>query len=393
MTELETECIDAMNQAYIAIYPCCQATKDCNETLINETAVHLGGFRSQLEAVGNITSLFNTTFWIIEAKIGVLDDNCGNLPASGITTESPFSISNTISEGTNAKTTEKDSAPTTAMENVTTEKTEKPTTSEGASTNVPEENTTVGGTTYTCCPEYQDNHDCQALCELNNQVSDLEAQIAAILAALNGKKLRMRQARSAIDLDLEGSLLDALKEAFVLTENCVDFNICNGTHAVQTSRELRNIGEFFITNGLTNLSESFSENILNLFRKIEETVQRNMENKTVLECPHWIQTLNLDDALLGSLCTIFSDSFSRESRYRRETRTDCTNEYIDVVEELLATTKNYLESKENDTAALKPKDIYIKIAQLHTCADLDHVNAAHAAKLNTLQELFRQLHN
>jgi len=95
----------------------------------------------------------------------------------------------------------------------------------------------------------------------------------------------------------------------------------------------------------------------------------------------------------GSLCTIFSDSFSRESRYRRETRTDCTNEYIDVVEELLATTKNYLESKKNDTAALKPKDIYIKIVQLHTCADLDHVNAAHAAKLNKLQELFRQLHN
>jgi len=31
--------------------------------------------------------------------------------------------------------------------------------------------------------------------------------------------------------------------------------------------------------------------------------------------------------------------------------------------------------------------------QLHTCADLDHVNAAHAAKLNKLQELFRQLHN
>jgi len=359
MTELETECIEAMNQAYIAIYPCCQATKDCNETLINETAVHLGGFRSQLESVGNITSLFNTTFWIIEAKIGDLDDNCGNLPASGITTET----------------------------------TEKHTTSDGASTNAAETNTTVGGTAYVCCPEYQDNHDCQALCELNNQVSDLEAQIAAILAALMGKKLRMRQARSAIDLDLEGSFLDALKEAFVLTENCVDFDICNGTHAVQTSRELRNIGEFFITNGLTNLSESFSENILNLFRKIEETVQRNMENKTVLECPHWIQTLNLDDALLGSLCTIFSDSFSRESRYRRETRTDCTNEYIDVVEELLTTTKNYLNSKKNDTAALKPKDIYIKIVQLHTCADLDHVNAAHAAKLNKLQELFRQLHN
>ena len=59
-------------------------------------------------------------------------------------------------------------------------------------------------------------------------MSDLEAQIAAILAALMGKKLRMRQARSAVDPDLEESLLDSLKEAFVVTENCVDFNICNG---------------------------------------------------------------------------------------------------------------------------------------------------------------------
>ena len=61
-------------------------------------------------------------------------------------------------------------------------------------------------------------------------MSDLEAQIAAILAALMGKKLRMRQARSAVDPDLEESLLDSLKEAFVVTENCVDFNICNGRY-------------------------------------------------------------------------------------------------------------------------------------------------------------------
>jgi len=221
-------------------------------------------------------------------------------------------------------------------------------------------------------------------------VSDLEAQIAAILAALMGKKLRMRQARSAVDPDLEESLLDSLKEAFVVTENCVDFNICNGTHASEISRELRNIGEFFIANGLTNLSESFSNNTLNLFRKIHAAVQKNLDTPKVLDCPNWILTLGLDDALMGSLCLIFSDSPNRENRFRRETMTDCTNQYIDDIEELYENTKESINS-ENKDLKLREKDVFIKLDEHHDCADLTYVSVAHKEKLNKLQEFFRQL--
>jgi len=219
-----------------------------------------------------------------------------------------------------------------------------------------------------------------------------EAQIAAILAALMGKKLRMRQARSAVDLDLEESLLDSLKEAFVVTENCVDFNICNGTHASEISRELRNIGEFFITNGLTNLSASFSDDILNLFRKIHAAVQKNMENKRVLDCPNWILTLGLDDALMGSLCLIFSQSSNGENRFRRETRTDdCTNQYINDIEELLEDTRQLIGS-EDKGLNLPEKEMYIKLVEHRDCADLAYVSVAYSEKLNKLQELFRQLY-
>jgi len=222
-------------------------------------------------------------------------------------------------------------------------------------------------------------------------VGTLQEQIAAILAALNGKKLRMRQARSAVDPELEGSLLDSLKEAFVVTENCVEFNICNGSHALEISRNLNNIGEFFMTNGLTNLSDGFSTNILNLFGKIHDAVQKNLENKEVLDCPNWILTLGLDDALMGSLCLIFSDSSLAENRHRRETMTECTNEYIDVMEEVFEATKDFRD--ENKVLDLKlSKDLYMKLVQLHPCADLAHVSAARATKLNQLQELLRQLH-
>jgi len=384
MTALESECIVAMEQAYAAIYPCCQPSKDCNETYINSTSYLLSGFQSQLEAIGNITQAFNNSFWIVEAKIGDLDQNCGNM---GLVTAVPTTAAPTTA------------APTTAAPSAATTMTVAPTTAAPSTTvaaptvkEVVTTSTTVSTTTtYQCCPEYPNKHDCEALCLLNSQVGTLQEQIAAILAALNGKKLRMRQARSAVDLELEGSLLDSLKEAFVVSENCVNFNICNGSHAVEISRNLNNIGEFFMTNGLTNLSEGFSTNILNLFGKIHDAVQKNLENKEVLDCPNWILTLGLDDALMGSLCLIFSDSSLAENRYRRETRTECTNEYIDVMEELFEATKDFLGSKVLDLKL--SKDLYMKLVQLHPCADLAHVSAARATKLNQLQELFRQLHN
>ena len=229
MTALESECIVAMEQAYAAIYPCCQPSKDCNETYINSTSYLLGGFQSQFEAIGNITQAFNNSFWIVEAKIGDLDQNCGNM---GLTSPSTAALVTAVPT-TAAPTT---AAPTTAAPSAATTMTVAPTTAAPSTTvaaptvkEVVTTSTTVTTTTtYQCCPEYPNQHDCEALCLLNNQVATLQEQIAAILAALNGKKLRMRQARSAVDLELEGSLLDSLKEAFVVTENCVDFNICNG---------------------------------------------------------------------------------------------------------------------------------------------------------------------
>ena len=198
MTALESECITAMNQAYDAIYPCCKPSKDCNETFINSTAYFVGSFQAQLESVGNITEVFNDTYWIIAAKIGELDENCESMSMATAASTTP---STTVA------------APTVAEETTST-------------TAV----STTSTTAYACCPEYEDKHDCEALCALVNQLGTLEEQIAAILAALNGKKLRMRQARSAVDHDMEDSLLDSLKEAFVVTENCVDFDICNGIY-------------------------------------------------------------------------------------------------------------------------------------------------------------------
>ena len=117
-----------------------------------------------------------------------------------------------------------------------------------------------------CCPEFIANHDCAELCALSAQIGDLENSLAAIIAALTGGRLRMRRARSAPDLEIEGNMLESLKEAFVVIENCVDFNLCNGSHALQISRDLGNIGELFVTRSLTNLSSNFTGDLETTFR-------------------------------------------------------------------------------------------------------------------------------
>ena len=61
------------------------------------------------------------------------------------------------------------------------------------------------------------------------------------------------------------------------------------------------------------------------------------------------------------------------------------------MEELLTTTKDFLDSKELDIK--QSKDLYIKLVDLHVCADMAHVGATHAKNLNQLQELFRQLNS
>ena len=101
---------------------------------------------------------------------------------------------------------------------------------------------------------------------MSDQIGDLENSLAAIIAALQGGRLRMRRARSAPDPEIEGNLLASLKEAYVVIENCLDFNLCNGTHASEISHDLSNIGELFVTNSLTNLSSNFTGDLEKTFR-------------------------------------------------------------------------------------------------------------------------------
>ena len=63
----------------------------------------------------------------------------------------------------------------------------------------------------------------------------LEEQLAAILAALGRRRRLVRAAAEGGDGGddggddgVNGHLLTLLKEAFVVSENCIDFDICNG---------------------------------------------------------------------------------------------------------------------------------------------------------------------
>ena len=76
----------------------------------------------------------------------------------------------------------------------------------------------------------------------------------------------MRRARAAPDLEIENAIIKYLNEAFVVIENCVDFNMCNGHHATNVSRQLSNIGELFVTRSLTNLSSTFTLDLQKTFK-------------------------------------------------------------------------------------------------------------------------------
>jgi len=121
--------------------------------------------------------------------------------------------------------------------------------------------------------------------------------------------------------------------------------------------------------------------------------KKNLEAPKLFHCPNWILTLGLDDALMGSLCLIFSDSTNNSTnRFRREIRTDdCTNHYINDIEELFENTKELIGSGDKELK-LREKDVFIKLDEHHECADLKYVSVAHYKTLNKLQELFRQLH-
>ena len=110
-----------------------------------------------------------------------------------------------------------------------------------------------------------------------------------------------REVRSAQDPEIERDMLDILKKAFVIIDNCVDFNICNGSHATNVLKTLEIFGEVFKTSSVTNLSSNTTSDLVKLFGLIHKAEDLGREGRPA-SCPAWVLGLHLDDTLKGSLC-------------------------------------------------------------------------------------------
>lgn len=171
----------------------------------------------------------------------------------------------------------------------------------------------------------------------------------------------MRRARSAPDPEIEGNLLESLKDAFVVIENCVDFNLCNGTHALEISRDLGNIGELFVTRSLTNLSSNFTGDLETTFSWIEGALGRGRSGDQIWRaCPTWVLSLNLDDSLTGGLCRALTDLTSQ----RRERRSECSN-YRHLLRQLYDNV--LLQLREGKGEKNRWTDLYIEMASIPNC--------------------------
>jgi len=330
MTALESNIITAMDQAHDAINPCCYPSTDCDENLLSTLSNQIGDFHEQIVQT-NITTSFYNEYTIQAARLKVLDDTCPDPNPPG---SSPSSVASPSGASSTIVTTT-----TTATTTITTTTT----------------------TIIQCCPEFLANHDCVELCALSDQIGDLENSLAAIIAALTGGRLRMRRARSAPDPEIEGNLLESLKDAFVVIENCVDFNLCNGTHALEISRDLGNIGELFVTRSLTNLSSNFTGDLETTFSWIEGALGRGRGGDMIWRaCPTWVLSLNLDDSLTGGLCRALTDLNSQ----RRERRSECGN-YRHLLRQLYDNVLLQLSQGKGDKN--RWTDLYIQMASIPNC--------------------------
>merc|ERR1719357_2075763 len=330
MTALESNIITAMDQAYDAINPCCYPSTDCDENLLSTLSNQIGDYHTQIVNT-NITQTFYDEYTTQAARLKVLDDTCPDPhPPGSSPSSSPPSTSgaSTTSSTTTTSTTTISTTTTTIVE---------------------------------CCPEFIANHDCAELCALSAQIGDLENSLAAIIAALTGGRLRMRRARSAPDLEIEGNMLESLKEAFVVIENCVDFNLCNGSHALQISRDLGNIGELFVTRSLTNLSSNFTGDLETTFSRIEGALSKGKTGDfSWRACPTWVLGLNLDDSLMGGLCRALTDLTTQ----RRQRRSECS-QYPQLLKKLYDNVVlQLMEGKGNKTTW---NDLYIEMASRPHC--------------------------
>jgi len=330
MTALESNIITAMDQAHDAITPCCYPSTDCDENLLSTLSNQIGDYHQQIVET-NITTSFYNEYTIQAARLKVLDDTCPDPNPPG---SSPSSVASPSGSSSTIVTTT-----TTATTTITTTTT----------------------TIIQCCPEFISNHDCVELCALSEQIGDLENSLAAIIAALTGGRLRMRRARSAPDPEIEGNLLESLKDAFVVIENCVDFNLCNGTHALEISRDLGNIGELFVTRSLTNLSSNFTGDLETTFSWIEGALGRGRSGDQIWRaCPTWVLSLNLDDSLTGGLCRALTDLTSQ----RRERRSECSN-YRHLLRQLYDNV--LLQLREGKGEKKRWTDLYIQMASIPNC--------------------------
>lgn len=216
-----------------------------------------------------------------------------------------------------------------------------------------------------CCPEFPTSEQCPSLCRLSKGIQALEQSVNVILGELEGGRLRMLQARSAPDKEMEESLLGSLKEAFVLIENCAQFNICNGARAVQISGGINNIGELFVSHSLTNFSSGFPEDLHLAFGLIQSAVSRAREGSS--QCPPWILSLGLQDSLTGSLCILFGEQSGLSSSEDR--LTDCSEEYLPLVQSLHSVAVTHLQNR--SAVLTDPQDSFIQLVITRSCTNLD----------------------
>jgi len=142
-----------------------------------------------------------------------------------------------------------------------------------------------------------------------------------------------------------------------VTENCVEFNICNATFAKNVLAKLKEFPR------LSSFDDIFSPGFIaaarNLTRSIKEEGERSINGAATHRCPSWILKMNLSDALAGSLCSIFESGSGRRSK-RDDT---CRHQY----EELIKKIQQFIQSGSSDLHG--QLDLFLEADLLHkTCS-------------------------
>merc|ERR1711937_1087543 len=109
--------------------------------------------------------------------------------------------------------------------------------------------------------------------------------------------------------------MDDLLTAQLVIENCVDFRICNATLAQEVLGSLKNFPRLDSESNMFSIQ--FIESAQNITRIIKEEGEKALSGTNSFACSRWILKMNLDDALTGSLCSIFGGA-TKGGRFKRE---------------------------------------------------------------------------